>query len=86
MKPPVQEKDEKFSVQWTGWLVPPATDTYFIGFIGDDGYRVYLDNTLLFENWNDHAEELSKVKIDSSKGKKYKVRVEYYQNQGGADR
>ena len=61
-----------------------STDTYFIGFIGDDGYRVFLDDSLLFENWKDHAEELSKVKIELSKGKKYKVRIEYYQNRGGA--
>ena len=84
-KPPVPEKDMKFSVRWTGWLVPPVTDTYFIGFIGDDGYRVYLDDSLLFENWKDHAPSLSKVKMDLIKGEKYNVRIEYYQNIGGAE-
>jgi beta-glucosidase len=83
-KPPVPEKNMKFSVRWTGWLIPPVTDTYFIGFIGDDGYRVYLDNTLLFENWKDHAPASNKVKMDLVKGKKYNVRIEYYQNEGGA--
>jgi len=84
-KPPIPEKDMKFSVRWTGWLVPPVTDTYFIGFIGDDGYRVYLNDSLLFENWKDHAPSLSKVKMDLVKGKKYNVRIEYYQNIGGAE-
>jgi len=84
-KPPVPEKDMKFSVRWTGRIVPPATDTYFIGFIGDDGYRVYLNDSLLFENWKDHAPSLSKVKMDLVKGKKYSVRIEYYQNIGGAE-
>jgi beta-glucosidase len=83
-KPPVPEKDMKFSVRWTGWLVPPVTDTYFIGFIGDDGYRVYLDDSLLLADWKDHASSLSKIKMDLSKGKKYKIRIEYYQNIGGA--
>ena len=82
--PPAQGKSTKFSARWTGWLIPSVTDAYFIGFVGDDGYRVYLDNTLLFENWNDHAPTQSKVKMDLIKGKKYNVRVEYYQNQGGA--
>ena len=84
-KPPVPGKDMKFSARWTGWLVPPVTDSYFIGFIGDDGYRVYLDDSLLVENWKDHAPSLSKVKMELMKGKKYSVRIEYYQNIGGAE-
>jgi beta-glucosidase len=84
-KPPVPGKDMKFSVRWTGWLVPPITDTYFIGFIGDDGYRVYLNDSLLVENWKDHAPSMSKVKMELMKGKKYSVRIEYYQNIGGAE-
>jgi beta-glucosidase len=84
-KPPVPGKDMKFSVRWTGWLVPPVTDTYFIGFIGDDGYRVYLDDSLLVENWKDHAPSLTKVKMELTKGKKYSIMIEYYQNIGGAE-
>ncbi|MGD0037126.1 MAG: glycoside hydrolase family 3 C-terminal domain-containing protein [Bacteroidota bacterium] len=84
-KPSVPGKDMKFSVRWTGWFAPPVTDSYFIGFIGDDGYRVYLDDSLLVENWKDHAPSLSKIKMDLIKGKKYNVRIEYYQNIGGAE-
>jgi beta-glucosidase len=83
-KPPLPDKNMKFSVRWTGCLAPTITDTYFIGFMGDDGYRVFLDDSLLFANWKDHASSLSKVKMDLSKGKKYKIRIEYYQNIGGA--
>jgi beta-glucosidase len=82
--PPAADKDSRFSVRWTGWLIPSVTDSYFIGFTGDDGYRVYLDDTLLFENWLDHAAEQSEVKLDLVKDKKYKIRIEYYQNEGGA--
>ena len=53
--PPTPERNNKFSVRWTGWITPPVTDTYFIGFAGDDGYRVYLDNKLILEDWRDHA-------------------------------
>ncbi|MGD1046798.1 MAG: glycoside hydrolase family 3 C-terminal domain-containing protein [Bacteroidota bacterium] len=84
-KPPMPGKDMKFSARWTGRLVPPVTDTYFIGFFGDDGYRVYLNDSLLFENWKDHAPSMSKVKMDLVKGEKYNVRIEYYQNIGGAE-
>jgi beta-glucosidase len=82
--PPIPKKDTRFSVRWTGWLVPPQTDTYHFGFIGDDGYRMYLDDTLFFENWKDHAPVFEKAKKDLVKGKKYKIRIEYYQNMGQA--
>ena len=82
--PPLPEKNSKFSVRWTGWLIPSFTDTYFIGFTGDDGYRIYLDESLVIENWHDHASTLNKVKMNLVKGKKYNVRIEYYQNEGGA--
>jgi len=82
--PPVPKKDVRFSVRWTGWLVPPETDMYHFGFIGDDGYRVYVDDTLLFENWKDHAPVFDKTKKNLVKGKRYKIKIEYYQNMGAA--
>jgi len=84
MKPPTPEKNSKFSVRWSGCLVPPETEAYYIGFVGDDGYRIFLDDTLLFENWTDHAPTLTKVKMDLVKGKKYHLTIEYYQGEGGA--
>jgi beta-glucosidase len=82
--PPSPKKDTRFSVRWMGWLVPPETDTYHFGFIGDDGYRIYLNDKLLFENWRDHAPVFEKTKMNLTKGKKYRVRIEYYQNMGAA--
>ncbi len=82
--PPARGKSMKFSVRWTGTLSVPVTDTYFIGFTGDDGYRVYIDNKLLFESWKDQSPALKKVKIDLVKEKKYEIKIEYYQNLGGA--
>ncbi len=82
--PPTPKKNTKFSVRWSGWLTAPESDTYYIGFTGDDGYRVYLDNKPLFESWKDQAPALNKVKIELVKGKKYRIRIEYYQNSGGA--
>jgi beta-glucosidase len=83
-KPPTPGKNSKFSVRWSGWLVPPATETYYVGFVGDDGYRMYLDDTLLFINWTDHAPTSTKVKMDLVKGKRYHLTIEYYQGEGGA--
>jgi beta-glucosidase len=82
--PPAQGKETKFSIRWTGTLSVPETNSYFIGFNGDDGFRIYLDGKLLFEDWRDHAQTLVKVKLDLEKDKKYDLKIEYYQNMGGA--
>jgi len=82
--PPVPKKDIRFSVRWTGWLIVSETDMFHFGFIGDDGYRVYLDDKLIFENWKDHAPVFEKTKKELEKGKKYKIKIEYYQNMGAA--
>lgn len=82
--PPRPEKTTKFSVRWTGWLTTPVSDTYYIGFTGDDGYRVWIDGNLLSNSWKDQGPAQNKVKMDLVKGKKYEIKIEYYQNSGGA--
>lgn len=82
--PPVSKKDVRFSVRWTGWLTASETDVFHLGFIGDDGYRVYLDDSLVFENWKDHAPVFEKTKKELQKGQKYRIKIEYYQNSGAA--
>ncbi|MBN1415219.1 MAG: glycoside hydrolase family 3 C-terminal domain-containing protein [Bacteroidales bacterium] len=81
---PLPGKSTRFSVRWSGNLSVPETGTYFLGFRGDDGYRVFLDNRLLFESWKDQAPTTTKVKVELVKGTKYRLNIEYYQNLGGA--
>ena len=41
----------KYSVRWTGVLVPPESGDYLVGFTGEDGFRVWLDGALIVEDW-----------------------------------
>ncbi len=82
--PPAPEKDTKFSVRWRGWITAPATDTYYIGFTGDDGYRVYLDGELLFEDWKDHGPILEETRMELVEGERHQIQIDYYQNAGAA--
>ena len=70
-----------YSVRWTGFVVPPETGEYLIGFTGQDGWRLWLDNNLLSEDWNIHhpATTLTK-KIRLEKDHPYPVRIEYFQD------
>ena len=38
-----------YSVRWTGTLKTPAAGTYRIGIEGNDGYRLYLDDSLIID-------------------------------------
>jgi beta-glucosidase len=71
---------KNYSVRWTGVLVPPAGGDYFVGFTGRDGYRVWLDNKLLVEDWGIHASSTRTQKIRLEKHHAYSVKVEYFQS------
>jgi len=75
---------EGFSARWTGRMVPKEGGDYRIGVSGDDGYRLYVDNRLMVENWNDHARQTRTAPITLEAGRSYTFMVEYYQDKGGA--
>ena len=73
-------KYDTFSAKWSGVLVPTVSGEYALGAEGFSGFNLYLDDKLVTK-WNDihqpHKEyELMKLEA----GKKYKIRVEYFQN------
>lgn len=73
-----------YSVLWTGLIVPDYSQEYTIYFKTDDGARVYINNIKLIDSWKTQgATEYSK-KITLSKGVKYPIRIEYFQNYGGS--
>jgi beta-glucosidase len=77
---------KNYSARWTGALVPPVTGDYLIGFTGQDGYRVWVDNDLVTEDWNIHhpASTLTK-KIHLEKDHPYAVKIEYFQDVRSAE-
>jgi beta-glucosidase len=77
---------KNYSARWTGALVPPVTGDYLIGFTGQDGYRVWLDNKLVTEDWNIHhpASTLTK-KLHLEKDHPYAVKIEYFQDVRSAE-
>jgi beta-glucosidase len=73
-----------FSVRWTGKLKIPKTSDYTLEFISDDGVRLWLDDTLLIDYWNDHAPEPRSIREKFETSKEYRIRIEYYQHRGSA--
>jgi beta-glucosidase len=71
---------KNYSVRWTGVLVPPETGDYLIGFTGQDGFRLWVDDNLIAEEWTIHhpADTLTKP-MHLDHGHAYRIKIEYFQ-------
>ncbi|MGE5861514.1 MAG: glycoside hydrolase family 3 C-terminal domain-containing protein, partial [Ignavibacteria bacterium] len=76
--------EERFSVRWTGKIIPPDT-IHQIGINNDDGARLYVDGKLLINDWRDHGETASKAAVELIPGKEYEIVMEFYENALNAD-
>ncbi|HEX7574032.1 MAG TPA: glycoside hydrolase family 3 C-terminal domain-containing protein [Bacteroidota bacterium] len=75
---------DHFSVRWTGSIVPPETGDFEISIRSDDGSRLYINGELFIDNWGDHAGVTRSRPIRFEKGKEVAVKLDYYENEGGA--
>ncbi len=75
---------DTFSIRWSGKIVAPETGEYIINTITDDGSRVWVDNKMLIDDWQDQAPLIASGKIFLEAGKNYDVKFEYYENRLGA--
>jgi MSHA biogenesis protein MshQ len=75
----------QFGVVWTGKLRAPTTGNYRFQTVSDDGVRLWVNNQLIINNWNDHsATTNTSATITLEAGYAYDVRLEYYENGGQA--
>lgn len=75
---------DRFSVRWTGKLVPTVSGTYRLGVSTDDGVRFWLDGTLIIDSWFDRGATLDAVTRALDSGRVYDVKIEYYEHTGWA--
>ncbi|GGG98010.1 beta-glucosidase [Polaribacter pacificus] len=81
---PDQEKInyDYYSVQWNGNIRSPKTGMIDIGIKGDDGYRLYINNKLILDNWKKQSVQQLTVPYYFEKGKSYAIKIEYYETIG----
>jgi hypothetical protein len=75
-----------FSVRWDGFVKPTKTESVTFSTISDDGIRLWVNGTLVIDNWTNHGpiENLS-TPVKLTAGKLATIRLEYYQGWGGAE-
>ncbi len=74
----------QYSVRWTGKLQSPLTGYYKIGLEGNDGYRLYINNKLVIDNWQKQTYQLQSAGFYFEKGRLYDIKIEFYETTGNA--
>jgi alpha-glucosidase (family GH31 glycosyl hydrolase) len=74
---------DSFSVRWTGKITPLEKGSKF-KVVSDDGVRVWIDDSLVVDAWLDQPATDYPIKKDMEPGHSYSIRIEFYENGGGA--
>ena len=72
---------EGYSIRWSGSLVPPVDGDYRLGAASDGGFRLYLDNKLLIDDWTlygQRGERSFTVPVHLQAGHAYPIKFEYF--------
>lgn len=73
-----------YSARWTGVIIPETSGKFKFGIEGCDGYRVFLDDILVIDNWTKKSFETKVIDFLFEKGKSYNLKVEYFETTGNA--
>jgi len=75
---------DNLSARWTANLEVPFTETYRLITTSDDGVKLWLDGRLIIDNWTDHGTTDNSASVNLVAGQVYSIRMEWYENTGGA--
>jgi beta-glucosidase len=75
---------KNYSIRWTGYFEPEATGEYNVFATGHDGFRLYMDDKLLMDQWEWESTDLQLISIRLEAGKSYKFRLEFFRESGHA--
>lgn len=71
------------NVSWSGKITAPTTEPYVFTFKGDDGFKVWIDGKLVISAWRPQAITAYRTKqIPLEAGKKYDIKIEYFELAG----
>lgn len=75
---------DTFSVRWTGQIEARFSELYTFRTWSDDGIRLWINDQLVINEWNDHAPSFHTGTIQLDAGVLYDIRMEHYENGGFA--
>jgi hypothetical protein len=75
---------DQVSARWTADLTVPVTETYQLITTTDDGVRLWLDGRQVVNDWVDQGASDNAATANLIAGQIYSIRMEWYENTGGA--
>jgi len=73
-----------YSARWTGSIVAPPQGVRRIGVEGNDGYRLFLDEAVVVDNWKKQSFGRRVVDVHWEAGSTHAIRLEYFESTGNA--
>ncbi len=73
-----------YSARWTGTITVPDSGVSRIGVEGNDGYRLYLDDKLIIDNWQKRSFSTKTVPVTMAVGSTHAIKLEYFETTGVA--
>lgn len=82
--PPDPEKLDRdwYSVIWEGKIIGPTDGKVNIGIEGNDGYKLFINDKLIINNWIQKSYGRSIVPFEFQKGKEYNIKIQFYTTDG----
>jgi beta-glucosidase len=79
MPPSENLRTDNYSVRWTGNITLPRTGNYQVGLEGNDGFRLYIDNKLVIDNWLKQGYHTKTVNYAFVKDKPHALKIEFHE-------
>jgi beta-glucosidase len=73
-----------YSVRWSGTLTVGPDTVRRLGVDGSDGWRLFLDGTLLIDNWQKRSAGVRLAPVTLAPGTRHDLRLEYFETTGNA--
>ena len=76
---------DNFSIRWTGVVRPLKSGNYKFSVRGDDGFRLWVNNQLVIDQWVDEGATVTEKNVTLTAGQDASIKLEYYENTGMAE-
>lgn len=73
-----------YSVRWTGTITVPRRGVRRVGVDGNDGYRLFIDDKLVLDDWHKQSFGAKLADVRLAPGSTHKIRLEYFESTGNA--
>ena len=71
-----------YSARWRSTLTAPAGGVKRLAVEGNDGYRLFIDDVLVIDNWRKQSYGTRAVDVTWAPGSAHALRLEYYESTG----